>query len=148
MPNIFLCISKIQPGNTETASLTWTIDHRHGSFVQHVVLICYANVPNYFKIFPCVRELQTWHDGCNLNCLCDLDLWDRGVVLSHDTSSWYAKHFCQVIWKSSNAVQSSDTKFGCTDGQMDSVILICPQRTFQWLFLDSFFLDRISSSCA
>ena len=34
------------------------------------------------------------------NCKCDLNLWDRGVVLSRDMSSWYAKYLCYIILKS------------------------------------------------
>ena len=112
-----------------------------------------TDVPNYFKILPCIRELQNGHEWMHINnqaksvtltfkmgawffqathnldmlntcaklfqnssvrkeitawkwkhaykhwnCKCDLDLWDRGVVLSLDMS-WYAKHFliCQTL---------------------------------------------------
>ena len=55
----------------------------------------------------------------HLNCLCDIDLKDLGVVLSPDTSSLYAKHFCQVIWKSIHEVQSYGPDIKNTDAQTD-----------------------------
>ena len=49
-------------------------------------------------------------NGCILTF--KLQVWQSSVVLSCDTTSWYAKHLCQVIWKSIHAVQSygQDTK--------------------------------------
>jgi hypothetical protein len=50
---------------------------------------------------------------------CDLDLGGRGLVVAHDTSSYYNKHLCQVISDSFNDKVMDRTR-KCdrrTDGQ-------------------------------
>ena len=66
----------------------------------------------------------------HLNCLCDL--WDRGVVLSHDTFSWYAKHFCQVTWKSLHAVQSYGPDTKKRDGDTKASIQTLKLQVWPW----------------
>ena len=85
---------------------------------------------------------------------CDLDLWDRGMVLLYDTLYWYAKHLCQVLWKSIQATHSYGLgikKLDCIDKWMvqfesfmvsftEHMVLICKRlyRTILKLFHGSF----------
>jgi hypothetical protein len=57
---------------------------------------------------------------------CDLDLGGKGLVVAHDTSSYYNKHLCQVILDSFNKIFNDKvidrTRYetdGWTDGQTD-----------------------------
>jgi hypothetical protein len=63
---------------------------------------------------PSNRQCWPWMSKC------DLDLGGRGLVVTHDTSS-YNKHLCQVISDSSDKWQSNgpDTEVWQTDGQTD-----------------------------
>ena len=89
---------------------------------------------NYFKILPCIRELQTgtkwlhvniqaasvtltFSIGLHINIYsfnCNLDLWDRGLVLLPNTSSWYAKvsaklHYRVMVWTQKNLDRRKDS---------------------------------------
>ena len=94
---------KLQPGhesmhiNTKTASVT-----KH---LCQTILKSFHAYENYRLDMNCcifTFKLLVWPWP-----------WDRGMVLSHDISSWYAKYFCKVIWKSIHGP-------GHTDGRTDS----------------------------
>ena len=131
MPNSFKilqCVMVLQSGHesmhtiTETASVTLTFDIRAWFFSRHVDLIWQTLVLNYFKIILCIRQLQTGYEWLHFYIYTaayvtlTLKIEDRGVVHSPDTSSWYAKHVCQVIWKSMQYKYMARTqKLGRTD---------------------------------
>jgi hypothetical protein len=62
---------------------------------------------------PSNRQCWPWMSKCHL------DPGGRGLVVAHDTSSYYNKHLCQVISDSFNKWQSygPDTKVWQTDGR-------------------------------
>jgi hypothetical protein len=77
---------------------------------------------------------RTQHIPSNRQCWpwmskCDLDPGGRGLVVGHDTLSYYNKHLCQVISNSFDKWQSYG--HGQTDGHTHKMVLM-------WLFLWSF----------
>jgi hypothetical protein len=77
------------------------------------------------RLIPSNRQCWPWMSKC------DLDLGGRGLVVAHDTSSYYNKHLCQVISDSFDKWQSygPDTKVWRTD-----------RRTFQHFLFRGYFL--------
>lgn len=64
---------------------------------RDIVLLVHSSwyaeyLPYYYKRMQCNGE---WNDTFkHLKSRCDLDLWNRSMILSHDISSWYAKYLC------------------------------------------------------
>jgi hypothetical protein len=87
-----------------------------------VVSNCCKYLQNPFKEKKVMD--RTRHIPSNRQCWpwmpkCDLDPGGRGLVVAQDTSSYYNRHFCQVISDTFNKLQSygPDTKVWRTDGQ-------------------------------
>jgi hypothetical protein len=73
---------------------------------------------------------RTRHIPLNRQCWpwmskCDLDLWVRGLLVAHDTSSYYNKHLCQVISYSFDKLQSygPETKVWRTDRRTEPITI-------------------------
>ena len=58
---------------------------KYAKHLSHIILKSFYAWGNY--------NLDTKANK-HLNCKCDLELWDRGVILPRDMSSLYAKHLC------------------------------------------------------
>jgi hypothetical protein len=91
--------------------------------ITHCLIIvnnCSKYLQNPFKDMKVMD--RTRHIPSNRQCWpwmskCDLVLGGRGLVVAHDTSSYYNKHLCQVISDSFDKWQSygPDTKVWRTD---------------------------------
>ena len=77
----------------------WPLRKGCGSFAWHVALTCPILVPNNFKILPYIRELRHTYAYEHWNCTCNINLWDRYLVLSCDQSSWYIIHLGKIAKK-------------------------------------------------
>ena len=68
------------------------------------------------EIHSCSTELRHVHEWVHIDFLsfkCNLDLWDRGMVLSCNTPSWYGKRLCKIPLKSYSRTTSRTWMVGC-----------------------------------
>jgi hypothetical protein len=109
-----------------SVTLTLEVGNRLLCMAHRLIIVnnCGKYLQNPFKDKKVMD--RTRHIPSNRQCSlwmskCDLDLGGKGLVVAHDTSSYYNKHLCQVISDSFDKWQSYglDTKVWRTDGQTD-----------------------------
>jgi hypothetical protein len=106
--------------------LTFEVGDRLLRMTHRLIIVnnCGKYIQNPFKDKKVIN--RTWHIPSNRQCWpwmskCNLDPWGRGLVVAHDTSSYYNKHLCKVISNSFDKWQSygPDKKVWRMDRQTD-----------------------------
>jgi hypothetical protein len=114
-------------------SVTLTLEVGDQFCAWHIVRLLFTIMASIYKI----PSSRTRHIPSNRQCWpwmskCELDPGGKGLVVAHDTLSYYYKHLCQVIsnsfykWQSYGPDTEVERKDERTDGRSDGAFFYFP----------------------